>query len=1035
MKNIKPAAVMCWLVIGAVSLFGEAFASGVHCANQGKMLLVLQCGSDWCESGEDVRRVFEGREFRRYLGRGYAFAVYDDMDSPTPAVSAQNKSLADLRVKSKRFPAITCLTRAPRRFFAQIENIPFDVKAKDLADSIVKAAKKKDEAYRLFSKAKRSSNEKTRADSYGKAFELLTGQVGEFNEKAIREGKVAWKEEWDALAALDKEDRFGWRFRFERGIGVEFVEKATKFRTSDDFAGGVNFINGLRRIPSEHFTTVQKQMVDMAEYALWRKDSSRDAENRKLLHRVLSLGRDTIWGRSALGYLRLAGENLEPGTQYRAPVRSRPKESKIGAIPYPILKLEGEVAGIVTNSVFTEKQKLSIARYAVLRNIGEEGWTALVSRSGAKSFIKAFFADRRWMEDFLWSGKCENWGKALLALESIVFQDGGRWAGLDDSTGRRFATALALEHVDKDEAWFADMVDAYRATALSKRLHRRALDQKVWQWRIAISHTLRGSTGHGLSLYDSQYLRDLPAQQRFFDKYVNAPYEQYAGTCWIVPYRGFNCFGEDVQGPRYYESWLSAGSLHRWASVQIGGVCGELSKFGSACGNAHGLPSAPVGQPGHCALTRRSADGTWVVEYSVTRGTGFSSILPFGGTEKYTYFQAHEGMFEGEREPRLDADRLLTLASFAESKQFPADKINAVYAAASHAWPRHYAAWRLRADWLKRSGRPLAEWRVFADECTHALKGWRQPLWDLLSLYFSRVAKEKGNGGLAEEIVRIIPSLRQSADKIHEEGFFDRAIADWTRPMKDDLPLMERVMVAALDAQNGTVDYFSQVVSWCLESASKDEALLDRFASLLVRFSPADGNIGKSKVDFGKFILDSSRSGNMSVYRQMAKLQKRFSPPEVKGRPYPVRDFGGELVSADGMLQTSTTSPWESPGQYAFALDETPLYGNAFHTHKEKSPWATAVLAGPCRISGVVVVNKTPSEYYRQRQPPIEIQLSEDGKEWETVFRDSETRDEYRVDLVSENKKAKYVRVRRTPDVRDDVFHLNKILVYGRRLY
>jgi hypothetical protein len=28
--------------------------------------------------------------------------------------------------------------------------------------------------------------------------------------KSLREGKLAWKEEWKALAELDKDDRFGW---------------------------------------------------------------------------------------------------------------------------------------------------------------------------------------------------------------------------------------------------------------------------------------------------------------------------------------------------------------------------------------------------------------------------------------------------------------------------------------------------------------------------------------------------------------------------------------------------------------------------------------------------------------------------------------------------------------------------------------------------------------------------------------------------------------------------------------------------------
>ena len=89
-----------------------------------KGLLILQCGSDWCESGEDVRKVFEGGAFRKALGGRFDFAVYDDMDEPTEKTKAENGRLEGLRVESRRFPAITCLTGEPRRFFAQIENIP-----------------------------------------------------------------------------------------------------------------------------------------------------------------------------------------------------------------------------------------------------------------------------------------------------------------------------------------------------------------------------------------------------------------------------------------------------------------------------------------------------------------------------------------------------------------------------------------------------------------------------------------------------------------------------------------------------------------------------------------------------------------------------------------------------------------------------------------------------------------------------------------------------------------------------------------------
>ena len=55
------------LAFGA-SLFAAEPKVDVLAARAGKGVLVLQTGSDWCVSGEKVRRVFESAEFRREVG-------------------------------------------------------------------------------------------------------------------------------------------------------------------------------------------------------------------------------------------------------------------------------------------------------------------------------------------------------------------------------------------------------------------------------------------------------------------------------------------------------------------------------------------------------------------------------------------------------------------------------------------------------------------------------------------------------------------------------------------------------------------------------------------------------------------------------------------------------------------------------------------------------------------------------------------------------------------------------------------------------
>ena len=108
-------------------------------ADEGKGILILQAGSDWCVSGEDVRKVFEGDVFRRSVGSKYLFAVYDDMDAPDAKTAAANETLKPAVIRSKRFPAITCVTPPPARFFAQFENLPRTITAEKLADMVNKA--------------------------------------------------------------------------------------------------------------------------------------------------------------------------------------------------------------------------------------------------------------------------------------------------------------------------------------------------------------------------------------------------------------------------------------------------------------------------------------------------------------------------------------------------------------------------------------------------------------------------------------------------------------------------------------------------------------------------------------------------------------------------------------------------------------------------------------------------------------------------------------------------------------------------------
>ncbi len=1002
-------------VLSAASLFLRAAAAD---------LLVLQTGSDWCASGEDVRKTFQSEAFRAALGDGFELAVYDDMEAPSPAVKAANAKLKGRFVPTKRFPAVSCVSAGPgpARFWAQLENLPRDIAPAALAAEILDARRRRDEALALFAKGKslKDKDPKAAAEAYGRGFALMEGRTGEFARESLRKGGLAWADEWKALSALDAGDRYGFVRGFTMGDGTDLVEKATKFRTSGDFKGGAAFIASLRRIPQDSFTADQRQCIDIAEYALWRKTPERAASNVALLEHALSLGRDTFWGQCAMGFLILSGKDLKPRARYRAPVRSRPQGGPGAVPPFPAETIERRLAGIAPGAALQEADKADIVRMEILRRIGRDGWNALWSRPGAAAFAEKFFADRMWMEDFAWSGPAD-WPKALPALESIVFQDGGRWIS-GDGAGRRCATAMALECSGRGEAWLADYFDAFRETFREGRLHLHALSQPVWQWRFALQQS------HVQSHSD-----DPANQQRFMQKFVNMPSPAYGKAHWFVPYRGFNCFGESVHSSVYYQAWKTAGEwpLRRYSHT-VGGVCGELSKFGTACSNSHGLPATTAGQPRHCAYVRLLPGGGWEIDNSADEPTDMH--LRLWPSPSWSYTQAYESVFGGDRETRHDACRFAALAALAAKRPGGGAAAEAFFKRACAARPRHLDAWIAYGAWLRGTSCTLATEREWCLAAMSAMDGWRQPVWDLVTPYFARVAKEKGAAALADELAGFMPRFRQPEEKIQEEADFGKTLSAWTAPLRGSPELEAKVLAAALEAQRGTRGFLSQVLLRGCEEMMRDDARAALCMKVLSDFTAAGAGKGAKPgtLDFSALLLGASRTGNLRSFRQIAVLQDRLEPLKDAKPAYPATDFGGTLLSSGGMLRISSSCRRDTPRNYARGISAAPAQGRAFCADFEDSPWAEVVLPGAADITGVLLVDESDKG---RSQTPVEIRVSEDGRNWTSVYSAEDAVAVRRVDLSARPVRARRVMVRRRPGAKRGYMQLDKFLVYGRKLY
>ncbi len=1023
-----------------------------------KGVLLLQCGSDWCVSGESVREAFESSAFTRgKVGQQYALGVFDDMETLTDAVKEKNELVKDMLIRTKRFPAITCYANVggELRVFAQIENIPNSVTGEKLTKAILKVTQRKAQAEALFKKAAQEKDGAKSADMYGQGFDILASMMGPFYTtelfKELSEGKWGWRKEWDALVKLDAGDRYGWLAHFDLDDykTVALIEKLTGDKeTSIDSAK--KLVEKYKAIPQDHFTPNQKQFVKVLEYALTQSgtDKPLTAKEKVLMKEAFDLGRDTLWGQFAMGRLKMDGENIESKGLKHAPVRPRSANAPGSNKAFPLDNARSQIGTIKPGAKLSDAQKLALARYAALRLIGEHGWQQLTNRPGSGPFVKAFLADRTWLEDFAWSGtfpanSTDAWCKAgngpgdgaaaILALESLIYQDNGKWVPLkdgmyEDNEGRRFMTALAIVFSDKDEAWLADVLDAYRATAFAGRFHKSAYTQPVWLWRFAVHQ------GHGTGGCDN-----MAAQQRHMEKIMNLPVREYHRT-WIA-YRLKNSFGDSVHGPWYYKPWETAGEWPKRKYSQIvGGVCGELSKYSSSIINSHGMPSTTIGQPVHCAFTYRQPDGVWQIGNNVWPPSTLH--MCFWNKHAWQYTPALEGTYSGDREKRLGAERMITLANIAEEAKKNDKVIETYYQHACAAKSDHYGAWNAYGAWLMSSDTPLDKIRVWVRGCARGIgreRYGRQPLWDILTPYFERVAREKGKEALKDDLVEFAPLLRQPEKRIAEESNFSTNLTTWAKVLGGDKQINYEILRAMLEAQYDTPEYFSQVMGWGSDMFTKTADGSALFTKCLneaisAKTKNAKGGSG-GKMDFGPMLLAASRNGNVDAFRNIVKLQAKFAPlPKASGSPYPAKDFGGDLLSKGGLLQTSSTCGHDHPANYPLAIDDSPCGSGAFHTDSEESPWAAVKLGGPTNVKGIVIENRF-GGVNGGRQLPLVVEISDDGNSWQQVFSTDTKQDTYRVDLRGSPNTVHYVRVGRKAGVRKDFFHLNKILVYGTKLY
>lgn len=618
-------------------------------------------------------------------------------------------------------------------------------------------------------------------------------------------------------------------------------------------------------------------------------------------------------------------------------------------------------------------------------------------------------SSRSLMADFLGSGSfLDDPKKALRVLGMLYKEDGNSWT---DPKNRTTAVAIALTFGSSKLKWPEDKAieryKIYRESQRAGKLHPSFDELEAWEKRFVVAYSQNNEYIAGN--YDNEAL----LWQR---DNVKLPIEGYIGACWQAPYRRHNVFGDSIHGKNFY---MPFEMNHALRVREVGGVCGSLSHFGANAARANGIPALAMGEPGHCAYAVRLKRGVWKACYSLSwqRGvhTGF-----LGGTT-WTDLVSYEAMMDDLPKYRLSQAYGWLGNSLRESDPVLA---KASYNLALMTQPLNFQAWTDLIDWLEKEGKTDATvWSSLHASVLKAFRDYPESGWRICK----RIETIAAPAMTRDQRVVLFSSVHSAMAKT------DGPIAwNYGDVFKEQIKLLQLDAAGQLNffAKNlavlaGSKSWFAPSIAWGHEQFSGQPGWFNLLSNVLTSEAAANNTEGLKNA-LRPAILSAENADNVAAFQALGRVGKSMA--KSKGTNFP--PFDGELLSSGGLLRLSSScKSWDSPESHWGILEQD---GGMFHTDtSDTKPWAIARLGKLGDVSGIVIANGNNGN--GNRLVPLTVSISEDGRTWQEVFRTTNPKGPWRIDLQGKAPRVQFVKVMRDDD-RQEFFHLSSILVYGRRL-
>ncbi|MBP0723652.1 discoidin domain-containing protein [Bacillus sp. RG28] len=226
-------------------------------------------------------------------------------------------------------------------------------------------------------------------------------------------------------------------------------------------------------------------------------------------------------------------------------------------------------------------------------------------------------------------------------------------------------------------------------------------------------------------------------------------------SAYLIKYVEYNKNGVSIQAGNdaFYGVPWNLSSIYR-----DGGVCGNISKFGTQVSQAFGVAAMPVGQPGHCALIWNDKPNSWYLGNDIF-GWGQSehhdaTVIPWSDNSLKNQ-APYMMLFENAELDQVKLDQSERLRWLAKAMTLADNKI-AIYKVATTILPINYLVWKDYVSLMLQTPTVTdGDWQQLNSGIISSFANEPRPMMDLLNQIKSHVLNMSDRAKLQQYVLGI----------------------------------------------------------------------------------------------------------------------------------------------------------------------------------------------------------------------------------------------------------------------------------------